>query len=130
MTTLNKIIDAAVVHRIGDLVIVPENHLLPPGSDRKWKLQVGVVEGSSTHSGLGRQDSRTGSVLSGDGGSSSTVGTPDSIPGRGIVGHYGQWMLMWRQHATKDATDADKEQNVTIIGMYGSGQCAVRWRCG
>ncbi|KAG7167928.1 hypothetical protein Hamer_G018351 [Homarus americanus] len=34
MTTLNKIIDAAVVHRIGDLVIDPEEHLLPPGTDR------------------------------------------------------------------------------------------------
>ena len=32
MTTLNKVIDAAVVHRIGDLNIDLDQHLLPPGS--------------------------------------------------------------------------------------------------
>nr|XP_045618556.1 uncharacterized protein LOC123770570 isoform X4 [Procambarus clarkii] len=120
MTTLNKIIDAAVVHRIGDLVIDPDNHLLPPGSDRKVKRAVPGCR-------LARQNSRAGSVGSGEG-SSSTMGTPDTVPGRGGLTHYGQWLLLWRYHSTStdaaahtDAAHTDAaHHNTTIIGTLAN----------
>lgn len=34
MATLNKVIDAAIVHRIGDLPVDTEAHLQPPAEDR------------------------------------------------------------------------------------------------
>ncbi|XP_063888632.1 uncharacterized protein LOC135115637 [Scylla paramamosain] len=95
MTTLNKVIDAAVVHRIGDLSIDLDHHLLPPGSssaassvssttasaaDRRGKVQplfVGVTVGR-----LARQDSRTGSVVS-SGGEAAPPPPPPPPPGTG-----------------------------------------------